>query len=167
MKSAYYTAVVTNAYRMAIDAYERDGEAYALNEEILVELDSVSHREYCTGYYLDEPMDEANLTSNVGYIREKSYFATAVEYNESEVPENLVLENENGRLALFVQKNKVKAGEGAEIISPGEVGKYIVVGELYDEEGAPIESAPHPFMKFFVRVPFAVREGDIMRSADR
>ena len=167
MKSAYYTAVVTNAYRMAIDAYERDGEAYALNEELLVELDSVSHREYCTGYYLDEPMDEANLTSNVGYIREKSYFATAVEYNESEVPENLVLENENGRLALFVQKNKVKAGEGAEIISPGEVGKYIVVNELYDEEGAPIESAPHPFMRFFVRVPFAVREGDIIRSADR
>ena len=167
MKSAYYTAVVTNAYRMAIDAYERDGEAYALNEELLVELDSVSHREYCTGYYLDEPINEANLTSNVGYIREKSYFATAVEYNESEVPENLVLENENGRLALFVQKNKVKAGEGAEIISPGEVGKYIVVNELYDEEGAPIESAPHPFMKFFVRVPFAVREGDIMRSADR
>ena len=167
MKSAYYTAVVTNAYRMAIDAYERDGKAYALNEELLVELDSVSHREYCTGYYLDEPMSEANLTSNVGYIREKSYFATAVEYSEDEVPENLVLENENGRLALFVQKNKVKAGEGAEIISPGAVGRYIVVGELYDEEGAPIESAPHPFMRFFVRVPFAVREGDIMRSADR
>ena len=167
MKSAYYTAVVTNAYRMAIDAYERDREAYALNEELLVELDSVSHREYCTGYYLDEPMSEANLTSNVGYIREKSYFATAVEYSEDEVPENLVIENENGRLALFVQKNKVKAGEGAEIISPGEVGRYIVVNELYDEEGAPIESAPHPFMKFFVRVPFAVREGDIMRSADR
>ena len=167
MKSAYYTAVVTNAYRMAIDAYERDGEAYALNEELLVELDSVSHREYCTGYYLDEPMDEANLTSNVGYIREKSYFATAVEYSEDEVPENLVIENENGRLALFVQKNKVKQGEGAEIISPGAVGRYIVVGELYDEEGAPIESAPHPFMRFFVRVPFAVREGDIMRSADR
>ena len=167
MKSAYYTAVVTNAYRMAIDAYERDGEAYALNEELLVELDSVSHREYCTGYYLDEPIDEANLTSNVGYIREKSYFATAVEYSEDEVPENLVIENENGRLALFVQKNKVKQGEGAEIISPGAVGRYIVVGELYDEEGAPIESAPHPFMRFFVRVPFAVREGDIMRSADR
>ena len=43
----------------------------------------------------------------------------------------------------------------------------VYTGELYDEEGAPIESAPHPFMKFFVRVPFAVREGDIMRSADR
>ena len=167
MKSAYYTAVVTNAYRMAIDSYERDREGYTLNEELLVELDSVSHREYCTGYYLDEPMSEANLTSNVGYIREKSYFATAVEYNEEEVPKNLEIENEKGRLALFVQKNKVKQGEGAEIISPGFIGRYITVDELYGEDGEPLESAPHPFMRFFVRVPFAVREGDIMRSADR
>ena len=167
MKSAYYTAVVTNAYRMAIDSYERDREGYTLNEELLVELDSVSHREYCTGYYLDEPMSEANLTSNVGYIREKSYFATAVEYNEEEVPKNLEIENEKGRLALFVQKNKVKQGEGAEIISPGFIGRYITVDELYGEDGEPLESAPHPFMRFFVRVPFEVREGDIMRSADR
>jgi putative protease len=167
MKSAYYTAVVTNAYRMAIDSYERQGEKYVLDSELLVELDSVSHREYCTGYYLDEPINEANLTSNVGYIREKSYFATAVEYNEDEVPENLEIENEKGRLALFVQKNKVKQGEGAEIISPGFIGRYITVDELYGEDGEPIESAPHPFMRFFVRVPFEVREGDIMRSADR
>ena len=167
MKSAYYTAVVTNAYRMAIDSYEREGEGYTLDTELLVELDSVSHREYCTGYYLDEPINEANLTSNVGYIREKSYFATAVEYNEDEVPKNLEIENEKGRLALFVQKNKVKQGEGAEMISPGFIGRYITVDEIYGEDGEPIESAPHPFMRFFVRVPFEVREGDIMRSADR
>lgn len=29
MKSAYYTAVVTNAYRAAIDGYLRDGENYS------------------------------------------------------------------------------------------------------------------------------------------
>ena len=41
------------------------------------------------------------------------------------------------------------------------------VNELYAEDGEPIESAPHPFMKFWVRCPFDVREGDIMRSAQR
>jgi putative protease len=90
-----------------------------------------------------------------------------VEYNESEVPASLEIENEQGRLALFVQKNKVKLGDGAEIISPGFVGKGLRVDELYSEDGEPIESAPHPFMRFFVRVPFVVREGDIMRSSDR
>ncbi len=167
MKSAYYTAVVTNAYRMAIDAYLADPENYKMNDELLVELDSVSHREYCTGYYLDAPMDEAQLASNVGYIREKSYFATALEYSESELSENLVCENENGRLALFMQKNKVKLGDGAEVISPSMTGRAFTVTELYDEKGAPIDCAPHPFMKFYVRVPFEVKAGDIMRSSDR
>ena len=167
MKSAYYTAVVTNAYRMAIDAYLADPENYSFNEELLVELDSVSHREYCTGYYLDEPIKEAQLASNVGYIREKSYFATALEYSMSELPENLVYENECGRLALFMQKNKVKIGDGAEVISPSMTGRAFSVTELYDDKGAPIDCAPHPFMKFFVRVPFEVKAGDIMRSSDR
>ncbi len=167
MKSAYYTAVVTNAYRMAIDSYLADPENYKFDERLYTELESVSHREYCTGYYLDEPIEEAQLTSDVGYIRDKAYFATAVEYSLNDVPQNLEVENENGRLALFMQKNKVSIGDGAEVISPGFIGRALTVNELYDEKGEPIESAPHPFMRFFVRAPFEVKAGDIMRSAER
>ena len=167
MKSAYYTAVVTNAYRMAIDSYLADPDNYKFDERLYVELESVSHREYCTGYYLDEPMDEAQLTSDVGYIRDKAYFATAVEYSLDDIPKNLEVENENGRLALFMQKNKVSLGDGAEVISPGFIGRALTVNELYDEKGVAIESAPHPFMRFWVRAPFLVKEGDIMRSAER
>ena len=167
MKSAYYTAVVTNAYRMAIDAYLANPENYKFDERLYTELESVSHREYCTGYYLDEPIDEAQLTSDVGYIRDKAYFATAVEYSLNDIPKNLEVENENGRLALFMQKNKVSVGDGAEVISPGYIGRALTVTELYDDKGEPIESAPHPFMRFWVRAPFEVKEGDIMRSAER
>ncbi len=167
MKSAYYTAVVTNAYRMAIDRYMTDPENYQTDSRLLVELDSVSHREYATGYYLDEPVENAQLASDVGYIREKSYFATAVEYNEVELPTGLEHVNADGTLALFMQKNKVKIGDLAEVISPGQFGRGFEVREIYSESGEPLECAPHPSMKFFVRVPFEVREGDIMRSADR
>ena len=38
--------------------------------------------------------------------------------------------------------------------------------KMTDTEGIEIESAPHPFMKFVLSVPFVVKEGDIMRSAD-
>ena len=61
MKSAYYTAVVTNAYRMAMDAYTADPEGYAFNPEWLTELESVSHRTYGTGFYLDDPMNNPQL----------------------------------------------------------------------------------------------------------
>ena len=158
MKSAYYTAVVTNAYRMAMDAYYADPAAYQFDEAWGRELESVSHREYCTGYYLGLPHDEAQLCTKDGYIREKAYFATA---EERELPEPLAGQCD---VYPFIQRNKVKTGDGAEIISPGKVGAAFTVTALYDENGAPIESAPHPGQKFFCRVPFAVKPGDIMRG---
>ena len=155
MKSAYYTAVVTNAYRMALDAYLRDPEKYEFDARLLRELDSVSHREYCTGYYLGLPFDEAQLCSQDGYIREKAYFATAEGNDSAQYGESLY---------RFRQKNKVKLGDVAEVISPSKVGQEFTVTELFDLDGNPIESAPHPSQEFLCRVPFEVKDGDIMRS---
>ena len=166
MKSAYYTAVVTNAYRMALDAYAEDPENYAFRTEWMRELESVSHREYATGFYRDDPMENAQLTAINGYIREKAYFATALSDEELPLPEGLEKENERGRLYPFIQRNKVSLGDSAEMISPRKIGRAFTVVELYDETGAPIESAPHPSMKFFARVPFAVSAGDIMRAGE-
>ncbi len=170
MKSAYYTAVVTNAYRMAIDAYMRDGENYAYDPRLLRELESVSHREYCTGYYLDKPIENAQLGTQTGYIRDKAYFATATEYvigeAESLAAVGIELENENGKLYRFIQRNKVKIGDSAEMISPSKLGQPFTVNELYLPNGEVIESAPHPSMIFWCRVPFEVCEGDIMRAGE-
>lgn len=168
MKSAYYTAVVSNAYRMAIDAYLRDGKDYRFNPLWLRELESVSHREYCTGFYFDYPMDNAQLANTTGYIREKSYFATACEMSEDEknIQEILNKNSSDGKFYLFMQKNKVKVGDSAEIISPNAVGRALTVTDLRDTDGEPIESAPHPFMHFFVKVPFEVSVGDILRAGE-
>ena len=166
MKSAYYTAVVTNAYRMAMDAYLADPKGYRFDPAWRRELESVSHREYCTGYYLDSPMENAQLSGLNGYIREKAYFATALEERELPLPEGLDRETDGGVLYPFIQRNKVSVGDGAELISPHRIGRSFRVGELYDESGAVIPSAPHPSQKFFARVPFAVSAGDIMRSGE-
>ncbi len=169
MKSAYYTAVVTNAYRMAIDSYMKDPGAYTTDPRLYTELDSVSHREYCTGYYLDTPSDNAQLTSSVGYLREKSYFATALKLSPEQLPAGLEPETEEGRLYLFIQRNKICRGDLCELISPGKFGVPFTVGELYDENGNSIEAAPHPSMRFFARIPHGVivLSGDILRSGSR
>ncbi len=153
MKSAYYTAVVTNAYRMALDRYFADPDTYVFNEDWNKELESVSHREYATGYYQNLPFNEAQLCSTVGYIRDKAYFAVAVG-------------EERDGLARFRQKNKIKLGDIAEILTPGKVGLRFRVEELRGEDGEPIESAPHPSQIFYCRVPFEVHEGDILRSGE-
>ena len=170
MKSAYYTAVVTNAYRMSIDSYLSDPENYSFDPLWYRELECVSHREYCTGYYLDDPMQNPQLGSHTGYIRDKAYFATATEYNEEEAAHiqaaGVALENEQGRLYRFIQRNKVKVGDSAELISPSKVGRAFTANELYLPSGEAIESAPHPSMIFWCRVPFDVTEGDIMRAGE-
>ena len=164
MKSAYYTAVVTNAYRMAMDAYLKDPKNYKFDPALIKELGCVSHREYCTGYYFDHPLDEANLGTQNGYIRDKAYFATAL--GEVKIPDGIEAENEKGRVYPFIQRNKVSSGDLAELISPGKVGRAFMVTDLYSEKGEAIESAPHPSMIFFARVPFEVKQGDIMRQGE-
>lgn len=166
MKSAYYAAVVTNAYRMAIDSYLRSPSDYVFDERLMRELESVSHREYCTGFYLDDPLKNPQMSTINGYIREKAYFATALDESELPMPDSLIAKNENGKLYPFIQRNKIKIGDSAEIISPNKIGKAFTVTELYSESGEAIESAPHPSQKFFVRVPFEVFAGDIIRSGE-
>lgn len=170
MKSAYYTAVVTNAYRMAIDAYQKDPKHYRFDPAWLEELESVSHREYGTGFFFDDPMQNPQLVSVCGYLREKAYFATATEYHEEEMQvlreAGIAEENGNGRLYRFVQRNKVSRGESAELISPGKIGVGLQVKELYSPTGEVLESTPHASMIYWCRIPFAVKEGDILRAAN-
>ena len=171
MKSAYYTAVVTNTYRMAMDAYTRDPANYRFDPAWMRELDSVSHREYATGFYLDDPMKEPQLVQGGHYIGEKAYYGTALETNSPEAQAELQaildmkvdFENADGRLYRFMEKNKVRAADPAEIISPGKTGRFFYVGELYDTEGRIRANIPHPQMIFWARVPFDVTPGDIMR----
>ncbi|MBQ7897712.1 MAG: U32 family peptidase [Clostridia bacterium] len=151
MKSAYYTAVVTNAYRIALDNHF--GENSGITSDALErELDSVSHREYCTGYYFTHPQSENNLATIPGYIKEKSFLATVEDYNE-----------ETG-LALCRQRNKMFLENEAEIISPGKTGVSFKALGMTDEKGTPIESTPHAGMLFYLKMPFAVKKGDIIRG---
>ena len=164
MKSAYYTAVVTNAYRMVIDAYLADPEGFVFDERIYREVESVSHREYATGFWFDDPKKEPQLCTENGYIREKAYFATVVE--RGNVPEGLVAENEQGVLCRLRQRNKLCLGDAAELLTPSRVGIPVPITELYDENGTPIESAPHPLMEFYTRLPHVANVGDILRAGD-
>ena len=150
MKSAYYTAVVTNAYKMALDSYF-SGE-YTYNPDWYRELESVSHRDYHTGYYFTDSHMDANLAPNNGYIKDKAYLAVAVSYDK-----------ESG-IAGFTQRNKMCVGDMAELLTPGQIGRELVISEIYDEHMNPIESTPHPYMPFFMKVPFEIREGDILRA---
>lgn len=55
MKGINYLATVVKTYREAIDAYTQNPSGYTVKTEWLAELAKVSHRGYCTGFYMGDP----------------------------------------------------------------------------------------------------------------
>ena len=155
VRSAYYTAVVTNTYRMAIDSYFADPDDYKCLPEWKRELCSVSHRQYDTGFFFTPPHERANVVDDMGYIREKAYLATAVSGSD-----------EDG-FATFVQRNKLIAGEPVELLTVGRPGIPFTAGKLTDEAGEPIPDTPHPGQIFRLKCPVPVKEGDILRGGEK
>ncbi|MCL2771905.1 MAG: U32 family peptidase [Oscillospiraceae bacterium] len=167
MKSAYYTASITNAYRMALDSfYNLQKTDIDLIQNLKTEVESVSHREYDTGFFYGSPETDAKICENPEYIREKAYLGTCVN-----------CEYDGGiQVAVFEQKNKVVLNQKAQILSPSCFGEDIFVGNLYGENDQPIESAPHPHMVFKIKIDEDIKNingvwrkkeikpGDILRS---
>ena len=153
MKSAYYTAICANTYKMAMNEYQKNPEEYRYNPLWLRELESVSHREYATGFYYDNPMDNPQIVAQGGYLREKAYLCVATG-------------EKIGDHYVFTQRNKLVEGERVELITPGKCGVAFDAFDLRNEKGEKIESAPHPSMRFLMKVPFEVQAGDIIRSSN-
>lgn len=149
MKSAYYTAAITNAYRIALDNYF-DGLPY--DERCTRETESVSHREYDTGYFYSSPETDANVVIENEYIADRPFLATVTEYDA-----------EKG-LAKCLQRNKMLKGSKANLLSPKSFGRDFVIGNMYDIEMNPIDSTPHAQMEFYLEIDGA-KSGDIIRGA--
>ena len=141
VKSAYYAAVITGAYRQAVDLYAEKGSAFVLPDRLREEVGKVSHRAYYTGFYFGEKPSE--YTEDARYIRDWDVCAT--------------LEDGAGQdgLAHAVQKNKFSVGDALELLMPGREPVAFRLTELYDGAMQPIECAPHPRMEAFVRLPCA------------
>ena len=151
MKSAYYAACITNAYRIALDNfYDLHKTDYDLTEKLISETESVSRREYGTGFFYTPPnsQTDAKICANPEYIREKTYFGTCVYYD-----------GENS-LAVFEQKNKIALNQKAQILSPSRFGDDIIISNLLDEDNQPIESAPHPAMIFKIKIDETIKNAN-------
>ena len=150
MKSAYYTAVVTNTYKMAVNSYF--STEYKYDPKWYSELESVSHRDYATGYYFSDSHMDANTSETMGYLKDKAYLAVVVGYNDEK------------ELVEFSQRNKMTITDEMEILTPGKTGEKIVFEELFDKNFEPITSTPHPYMTFYAKTSHSVKIGDIIRA---
>lgn len=118
-KSEYYTAIVTYAYRNAIDEYLKNPSPdFKVPQWILDEMEKMSHREYTTGFNFG-PMKNGQVLDNGGYIRKWDVCALYKDYRD-------------GRLVVD-QRNRFYQGDILEVVEPGKKPYQIDVRELYNE----------------------------------
>lgn len=144
MKSAYYAAAVTNAYRHAID-YALKGEA--LPQVWIDELNKVSHRPYCTGFYYGDPGQ---------HYAEASYFSDAYVCA-------VVEDCADDGFAELTQRNRFCVGDMVELLTNEGEPISFAVTELWDENGEAITATPHAMMKFKMRLPVNCSALSILR----
>lgn len=152
MKSIFYVATIVSAYRKAIDAYYEDPKNYEFNPKWLKELKKVSHREFTTGFYFDKPTNKDQNYQTSAYTRDYTFVGIVKEYN----PET--------QMAIVEQRNKMSIGEEIEIFGPDKDFFVQKLEVMLNEEGNPVDSAPHPQQILHIKMNHPVKENFMLRK---
>lgn len=148
-KSAYYVAVITNAYRHALEDYKKDSLGWKLRPWIWEEVNKISHREYCTGFFFHN--QPGQVYHNGGYIREYEVVAMCDRYEDG--------------VAYLSQRNRFFRGDTLDVLEPGGEPFTITADELYDIERNPVESAPHAMQNLLLPTSRPIMPGAFLRKA--
>ncbi len=149
MKSSYYAAIVTKAYRQALTDFEITG-ACDVDPYYYEELCKVSHRDYYTGFAFGDEGSNAQIYGNSSYIREYDIIGVIKQ------------KTENGY--LIEQKNKFSDGDTIEIVPPDGRFSLFTVSGMTDIEGNPLSSAPHAQMGVILKIEGDYPDGTILRK---
>ena len=162
MKSIYYVASVTRAYRKALDhLYDPSVDYLPYREELF----NVSHREFSTGFFfgkgpidVDEPdplvmADDINRPTTGGYLRDYLFLGTV---RQQVAP---------GVYAVDI-KNQIRSGESIEFIGPDVLFIREPSVEVLDEEMNHAEHIDHCKVGY-IRTDAPVHEGYIIRKEIR
>ncbi len=145
-KSAYYAAIVTGAYRHAIDDIAAGREVDPVWRD---EVEHVSHRIYSTGFYYGYP---GQYVENSRYIREWQICAKVESCDEK-------------GLAVCSLNNKFKAGDQLELVGPDTRPFPFTAPMMQDLEGNALEEPRTPEMKFTLQLPRPVPAHSMIRRS--
>jgi putative protease len=149
MKSSYYVAVVTRAYRQALDALMAQGEKFQCRQQWREELTTVSHRGYTTGFaFATEKITETS--PNVKFIQTHEPAGMVLGYDAS--TQNILVE----------VRNHFSANDFVELLSPRE-NIPLKTAEMLDARGNPLGDAD-PGEQIYLPVPTPASPGWILRK---
>ena len=150
-KSAYYAAVVTNAYRVAIDEYLKNPvDDFRPSQWVIDEVYKVSYRDYCTGFYFNAPNEDANISFEGGYKRHYDVMAEVKDCKDGFI--------------IAEQRNKFSRGDVLDALQPSTEPVVFTADELFDGNDNEIESAPHPMMTVKIKSDLVFPKGTLLRK---
>ena len=154
MKTALYVATVARTYRKALDDYFESEEKYRANMEYYKsEIAKCTYRQFTTGFYFGKTDSDSQIYDSNTYVKNYTYIGTVRSVTEDDC-------------VCFEQKNKFMVGEKVEAMGFDGENIECVVEAIYDEEGASMESAPHPKQRLKVRLDRVLTEGMIIRRKE-
>lgn len=154
MKTALYVATVARTYRKAIDDFRKDPQLYQANMEwYKEEIGKCTYREFTTGFYFGKPGEDAQIYDNNTYVKNYTYLGTVEAVDDR-------------GFCRIEQKNKFSIGETIEVMKPDGRNLEVTVKDIYDEEGQPMESAPHPKQMLYVELGAETEVFDILRRKE-
>jgi len=149
MKSEYYVATVVNAYRRALDEYERTGKLIHL-DTYEAELKKITHRAYTKAFLLGEN-DKTILYEGEQSTATHEFIAIVEDFADG--------------VAKVEMRNRFRLGDTLEILSPSESGyKNFIVNKIVNPDGQVIEDAKLVQEKLLIDIPYTVCRGDILRK---
>jgi len=127
MKGINYVASAVKVYREAIDSYYENPASYKIQKYWIDELNKISHRGYCTGFYLGDieqviPNYEYNLNSGQVFI------GTVIDGN--------------GHQSINIDvRNKVFKGDSVEILTRKGPSREDEIIQIIDQNGESVSFA--------------------------
>ena len=147
MKSPFYVATITNAYRKRIDGILRGNPT---KEEIALlqrELNAASHRPYASGFYFGEM--KHHKPDDGSYLQDTNFVG-------------VVKDVQDGRIAVEL-RNRIFEGDRIEILSPDSLNESFIAREIADNEGVSVTAASRPSEIYIMACDAKVAEGDLLR----
>ncbi|MBA1336917.1 MAG: peptidase, U32 family large subunit [C1] [Firmicutes bacterium] len=153
MKSAYYVATVVKAYRDALDTYYADPEEYRRSAaKWLDEVCKASHREFTTGFFFSKPGAEGQIYDRSTYVRDYDFVGLVLDYDPA------------SGIATIEQRNRMFTGDIVEVVGPGRDYFVQSIEAMRNDEGEPIDVAPHPQQVVTMPMKHPVKPFDMLRK---
>ena len=153
LKTEYYIASVINAYRNAIDDYEKDPENYDYTK-YLKEIEKVKTRKLTTFYFNDRTNKDIQDFSGRQYNEDYEFGGKVISYQENDK-------------SVIEIKNKLQVGDEMEIIIPYQIEPYsFKIEKLWDIDTDEEISQISPGIKgqkVMMKLPIACEENWILR----